>query len=336
MFAVPTAPNIVLDLAETESQVATASRLRLDSVRVCLLANLLATLRPEVEIDVVLPRTDSVRIQLARTPLLSVLAAHAGVQQDLAELAAWRQAWEPHDGIQRAQLLDSGDATTSPNQRYLLTLSSPHSRNASLLQRDVRGIVDPWLGRRFIARGRSSERSAAMRDLETAMSELVENIGDHAEVGTTGRQPCSIAQLMTTAGGGESSADRFRLTVMDNGIGLPKSIKARRGDLSGESAVRYALEGRLKYGSRGRGLSHVRNVVAANSGSFFVMFTEFLPERNRSIMATIDDNGHVSVGEIMLPVVGTLAIGQVALPALATENPRLFEVEDVELAAVTA
>jgi hypothetical protein len=38
----------------------------------------------------------------------------------------------------------------------------------------------------------------------------------------------------------------------------------------------------------------------------------------------------------MLPVVGTLAIGQVALPALATENPRLFEVEDVELAAVTA
>jgi anti-sigma regulatory factor (Ser/Thr protein kinase) len=335
MAELPQATNVVLDLAETPTQVASANRLRLDSVRVCLLANLLSTLRPDATIDLLLPTTNSLQVQLARTPLLSVLAGHPGTGH-IPELGPWREVWDPHDRVQRTRLLEVSSNAIGPFQPYLLTLASPHRRSAPHLQRDVRGIVDPWLGRRFVARGLSEERNAAMRDLETAMSELIENVGDHADVESTGRQPCSIAQLMTTAGGGQASSDRFRLMVMDNGIGLPRSIKRRRGDLNGVTAVENALNGRLKYGARGRGLSHVRSVVERHPGSFFIMFTEFLPERNRSILATVDGSGEVVVRELGLPIAGTLAIGQIALPALADVNPTLFEVEDVELATVTA
>lgn len=335
MLSLPAADNVVLDFAETSSVAAHVDKIRLNSISLCLLANLLSTLGPDVAIDLVLPTADSLRVQLARTPLFSVLAHHPGLQQQHHELAAWRAFWDPHDGDQRRRLLDAGEHSHDPVQRYLLTLSAPHLRGASQVQSDVRGIVDPWLGRRFISRGRSLERSEAMRDLETAMSELVENVADHAEVGRATRPPCSVAQLMTTAGGGSESADRFRLNVMDNGIGLPKSIKKSRGDLNGLSAVEYALTGRLRHGDRGRGLPHVREVVTRNNGSFFVMFTELFPERNRSIIASIDSAGVVSLGEVALPVFGTLAIGQISLPALVRGNPRLFEVEDDDLAGAT-
>jgi len=330
MLELATADHVVLDLAETAGQRATANKLRLDTIRVCVLANLLSALSADVEVVLTLPTDDSLRRQLARTPLFAVLASRSDVSDEQPELAPWTKPWNPHDASQLRQQLDAADRSINPSQRYLLTLIAPHLRSAQGVQREVRGIVDPWLGRRFIARGRSAERSVAMRDLEQSMAELTENIGDHAFPDDLDRAPSSTAQLMTTAGGTDST-DRFRVIVMDNGLGLAKSIKRRRGDLNGETALRYAFTGQLRHGDRGRGLSNVSNIVQRYSGSTFLLLTELFPERCRSLAAFVDDSGLLGVTEVALPLRGTLAIGQLAMPALAATHPELFEADDSEL-----
>jgi hypothetical protein len=331
------AERIILDLAETSAPGVRVEKVRLDTVRVCLLANVLSSVRPTVPVELRLPRSGALLLQLARTPLFSVLASRMGNDDPPQELLRWRHVWNPHDAVQRAEMLKADDQPFGPNQRHLLTLASLHKRSRSDLQRDARGVVDPWLGRRFVARGKSSQRSEAMRDLERVMSELIENIGDHADIAKTGRPPSSVAQLMTTAGGGSSSSDRFRLTVMDNGIGLPKSIKARMGGgINGLTAVTRAFEGQLRYGDRGRGLPHVCSVITRHPGSYFALFTELFPERNRSIIATVDSSGMMNFSEIDAPLFGTLAIGQIVLPSLAMEQPQLFDIEEDDLTPASA
>lgn len=320
--------DVMLDLRESASQLQAASRLRIDPLRCSLLANLLSGRPQSSGVEVSLPSSASVQRQLSRTPLLAVLASHSGLLQRYPVLEPWREIWDPHSRTQRAQQAVGRSVPLAPFQRSLLTLVSPHSRPSHQLQRDVRSTVYPWLGRRFIKHGRSISRLTAMRQLELAMIELVENVGDHAAVGSTGRPPTSVAQLTTTAGGGSESVDRFRLTVMDNGIGLPRSIKSRRGDLNGVTAVRYALDGKLWQGTRGAGLHRVRGVVDKYPGSSLVIFTEFLPERHRSIVAAVDRDGSVDIREVEVGIVGTLAIAQLALPALVNEDPTLFEMDD--------
>jgi len=330
-----TASDVQLLLEESAEQLDRAERLRIDATLTALLANLLSALPGDRRVELTLPSSPSLQVQLARTPLLAVLAMRTELVEVHPALRRWAEFWDPHDAAQRARILAAPD-TQDPVQRHLMTLVDPHRRASTDLQRDVRGIVDPWLGRLFVARGRSADRSRAMRDLETAMSELVENVGDHAHVDRTGREARSVAQLMTTSGGGDRSHDRFRLIVMDNGIGLPKSIKARRADLNGESAVRFAFEGRLSYGDRGRGLTHVGRVISGNPGSSFTMYTELFPERNRSLRVSIGSNGRADVQEVALAVVGTLAVGKLNLPALARQDPTLFEAPDDELALLGA
>ena len=114
------------------------------------------------------------------------------------------------------------------------------------------------------------------------------------------------------------------MIVMDNGIGLPRSIKARRGDLNAQEAVVQAFEGRLRYGARGRGLGRVAEVVARHPSSSFLMLTEFLRDRSRSLMVVVSDR-QISVTEIAAPITGTLAIGQIALPAIARDEPSMFD-----------
>ena len=330
MVELGTDDHVVLDLAESDSQRGAASKLRLDTIRVSVLANLISSLDAKVEIVLTLPDDDSLRRQLARTPLLAVLASRVGVVLEHPQLAPWTSPWNPHDASQLRQQLDAADRSINPSQRYLLTLIAPHLRASQGVQREVRGIVDPWLGRRFIARGRSAERSVAMRDLEQSMAELTENVGDHAFPDDLERSPMSTAQLMTTAGGTDS-VDRFRVIVMDNGIGLAKSVKRRRGDLNGATALLYALTGQLRHGDRGRGLPNVRNIVQRYEGSSFLLLTELFPERSRSLAAFVDDRGEVVVNEVPLPLRGTLAVGQLAMPALADIHPELFEPDDTEL-----
>lgn len=173
--------------------------------------------------------------------------------------------------------------------------------------------------------------------IERVMSELVENVGDHADVETTGRSPFSIAQLIITRGGGSASMDRFQMVVMDNGIGLPRSIRKRRSDLSGARAVEAALEGRLgvSQSDRNLGLRNVRSIIEGAPGSSFAILTGYREDKSRSISARVDDRGHVEVDELELPVFGTMAVAQIALPSVADDHPSLFDADPAELITVS-
>ena len=175
---------VTLDLSDVHLEGKDIRSVRLDVIRVSLLANLVAGLAEGADITVTFARGHaSLRRQLARTPLLAVLARHERVEcQDDAFLLPWRREWNPHDGGQLAEMLTVRDAARElqPSQDSLLTLLSPHLRSRSTVWGDVEGIVQPWVSGAFIAGGRNAEQNEEIAALNTVMGELSENIVDHA------------------------------------------------------------------------------------------------------------------------------------------------------------
>jgi hypothetical protein len=317
--------GLVLDLSEVSSDVPDPSRIRLDPLQLLLLSNLLTGAKADVGVDVTLPTSTSLLRALARTPLLSAIAHHIGQDQS-SEFEPWRRTWNPHDRGQLTEMLMSDPMSAGPAQEGLLTLIDPHRRSVSTLARDVRGIVDPWLNRRFMPEGRTAQQAVALRDVERVMSELTENVGDHAYQGGIGRSQHSICQLYTTRGGGRDSMDRFIITVSDNGIGIPHSVRRHRSDLSGARALGFAIEGKLSHDAdRQWGLQNVRGIVERNPGSWFALFTSHLEDRGRSLLCVVDGSTFRIEEWPWMPIFGTVAFVQLALPAPAFEHPTLFD-----------
>lgn len=321
---------IVLDLSEQASGVVNPSAVRLDAIQLLLLSNLLAGARASVELDVVLPDSATITRAIARTPLWATVANHRGLQH-MDGLRSWTGAWNPHDRDQLSEMLQVSPESMGPCQDSLLTLINPHCRPVSTLARDVRGIVDPWLNRRFIPAGRNSDQDAALRAIERVMTELAENVGDHAYGEAVSRSTQSICQLFTTRGGGERSMNRFVITTMDNGIGIPRSVRRRRSDLNGESALRFALAGKLTHDAdRKWGLSNVRNIVAANPGSKFQLLTSHREDRGHALLCTVVGDTVDIVEWRWMPIVGTIAYAQLALPVPTVDQPSLFDDHGLE------
>jgi len=261
---------------------------------------------------------------LARTPLLGAIANHRRVQQQLP-LQAWMTIWNPHDRAQLGSMMAPGVESTGPSQRGLLTLTNPHHRSRTSLAREVRGVVDPWLNRRFMPDGNTLLQEGALRSVERVMSELTENIADHAFPFSVERSPQSISQIYTTRGG-RDSMDRFVITVCDNGVGIPRSVRRTRSDLNGMRAFQAAVGGTLGHrADRQWGLLNVHKIVAENPGSRMVIVTSHLEDRQRSLI-------HVAAGDDLywdewrdMPVHGTLVYVQLALPIPNPDQPSLFD-----------
>lgn len=320
---------VKIDLSEEGSEVSNPSSLRLDMLQLALLANFISSAFADRRMDFQLPITPAVMRMLARTPILSAIAHHPQVARgDL--LSEWRTKWDPTDSRQDMELLHPDQLAIGPAQPGLLSLMNPHDRPASRVAVEVRGLVDPWLNSRYIPAANSPDQERSLRDLERVMSELTENVADHAFPETSQRAPFSMAQIYSTRGG-RGSMNRFFISVSDNGCGIPFAVRRARHDLNGLSAVNAVFEGRLRHGSgRGFGLQNVAKIVQRNAGSHFTLLTSHLEDRNRAIGHVVTSDGASSEELHGLPIRGTIAFAMLPLPLTATDGPTLFDAGDHE------
>ena len=320
------ADHIEVDLRERSSGVSQPSRVRIDPLQASILANLLAGTFSDVPLTFRLPETATLRRAFSRTPLFSAVARRTTATEDQPLLRDWTAIWSPSDLSQWHSMVEASDAPDlSPCQKKLLTLVNPHQRPRSRVALETRSLIDPWLNRRFVPAVRSAAHVEGLRSVERVMTELTENVADHAFLEPVGRTPVSSAQIYTTRGG-RNSMDRFVISVCDNGCGIPRAIRRVRSDLNGIAAVRAACEGRLQHvAGRGWGLYNVAEIVARLPNSKMTLLTSHLEDRQRAVIARMDDHG-LSVDDVFdLPVQGTIVLVQVALRRLASRHPELFD-----------
>lgn len=224
-----------------------------------------------------LPGSESGRHQVARSGLFFALSRHPGVSlarpyQGLPDvLTQWRQNWRPSDYEQTLFTMPGEDDSEDPDElgTDLVAFLNPNLRPANSSAEDVDSVVYPWL-RKLLSRVRlrdSDARSKVLKDVSFATNELLKNVRDHAGIGYDGR--CSISLFAT----GRSQLDsRIYVSVVDDGIGMPASIRARHPDTEYDSElVTNAFAGDLprRHRGRGEGLALVRDIVDNYGGSLF-------------------------------------------------------------------
>lgn len=322
---------LLLDLSERGSEIASPTSVRFDTLQLILLANLLAGARSEVELEVRLPEHPSILRVLARTPLLSAIANHDGLR-GADQLDVWRRIWNPNSHTQIHDMLSPASNSIGPIQDGLLTLTNPHRRSRSTVAREVRGIVDPWLNTRFVPHGRTVEQDTSLRDVERIMTELTENIADHAFEPSVARPHTSSCQMYTTRGGGRQSTDRFIIAVVDNGVGISKAVRRVRSDLNGMAAFRAAMCGQLAHSAdRQWGLENVQGVVERNPGSKITVISAHREDRGHALLFSSARPEDPFEAWEWMPVRGTIVLVQLTLPVPIPQRTELFSFDDTTM-----
>lgn len=271
--------SCVLDLSDNAiSGTSNPSAIRLSIPSVMIASNLLVSRFNDVPIDLRIPESKGLNLQLARGGFFFALANRSQVNwggetpEDWSRAARdWVHPFHPSDAkMRRAALVDVKDPTSeswvvrAAFQRYLLSVMHPHNRPARHLRRDLRQIAGRWLSNRLGVRA-GSEMVATLGDCLEVFYQIVVNVPDHASLrlSPTG---CSLGQVYVTLGGGRDSHNRIHFTVLDNGIGLPRRVRHiyRDRERSAEEALRDAVMGRLPRppGGRGVGLHLVRRIAS--------------------------------------------------------------------------
>lgn len=262
---------------EAIAGVAHPSAVRLSIPSVMVASNLLVGRFREVPVNVRIPDSRGLNLQLARGGFFFALANRPKVNWASGPPEAWShtaRAWthpfNPSDTeMRRAALVDVKDpeheswVVRAAFQRYLLSVMHPHKRPARHLRNDLRQIAGRWLSSRLHVRP-GSEMVSTLRDCLAVFYQIIVNVPDHASLRAkpTG---CSLGQVYATLGGGRESHNRMHFTVLDNGIGLPRRVSVLYTDRkrSAEEALLDAVMGRLPRppGGRGVGLDLVRRIA---------------------------------------------------------------------------
>ena len=293
------------------------SRVRTRPEAVLLLVRALAARAAEQQISVSLPLNEGLRNQLARGGLFFALAnAPLGLAED-AEFPhtlrqQWAQPWMAGSPEWRQTLFspeEYGETVlpAEPVQPDLLTFINPHRADSTdVAEQIAEDAARPWLNRLI---GRSQRLTRRDREwlvsrVGLVVEQLVKNIRDHARLRRGGS---SLVQVFRTAGGGEQSVNRLYVAVLDDGVGIVKSVRESFG-VEGTSAEVLAttVAGRLPgYGrDRGEGYAAIGRAIARYGGG-------------RVFAACGDENGHATWAEYR-PSSNSLQSGRLALPLKGT------------------
>lgn len=242
-----------------------------------VVSNLLVGRFREVPVDVRIPDSRGLNLQLARGGFFFALANRPRVIWTGGPPEAWSRTardwvhpFHPSDTeMRRAALVDVKDpedeswVVRAAFQRYLLSVMHPHKRPARHLRHDLRQIAGRWLSSRLHVKP-GSEMASALRDCFTVFYQIIVNVPDHASL-LSKPTGCSLGQAYATLGGGRESHNRLHFTVLDNGIGLPQRVNVLYTDRkrNAKEALRDAVMGRLPRppGGRGVGLDLVRRIA---------------------------------------------------------------------------
>ena len=262
---------------EAIAGVAHPSAVRLSIPSIMVVSNLLVGRFREVPVDVRIPDSRGLNLQLARGGFFFALANRPRVIWTGGPPEAWSRTardwvhpFHPSDTeMRRAALVDVKDpedeswVVRAAFQRYLLSVMHPHKRPARHLRHDLRQIAGRWLSSRLHVKP-GSEMASALRDCFTVFYQIIVNVPDHASL-LSKPTGCSLGQAYATLGGGRESHNRLHFTVLDNGIGLPQRVNVLYTDRkrNAKEALRDAVMGRLPRppGGRGVGLDLVRRIA---------------------------------------------------------------------------
>ena len=270
----------VLDLSDEAIAVSShpaAVRLHIPSVMVA--ANLLVGRFRDLPIEVRLPRSSGLSIQLARGGLFFSLANRCrdvtwadGAPERWIDVArAWTHPFHPSDAemcrealVQTRNPKQEAWVVRAAFQRYLLSVIHPHMRPNRSLRWDLNYVAEHWLSNRLgIKQG--SELVGTLNDCMTIFYEIAVNVPDHAGLGS-GPSGASLGQIYVTLGGGRESYNRLHISVMDNGVGVARRVNEKFIDKPRcvEEALQDAICGTLprREAGRGVGLRLVREIAS--------------------------------------------------------------------------
>ncbi len=252
-----------------------AVRLYVPSVMV--VANLLVGRFSDISVEVCLPKSSGLNLQLARGGIFFALANRQkvtwldGIPEEWDRVSqAWIQPFHPSDAqmcqealVNEHSLEREAWVVRAAFQRYLLSVIHPHRRPAHSLRSDLNLIARRWLSTRLRVK-QGEGLVATIMDCAEIFYEIMVNVPDHAGLG---HQPygSSLGQVYATLGGGRDSHNRLHFSVLDNGVGLPCRVNQRYTDRrrTSEEAIYDAVMGQLprRVGGRGIGLSRVREIT---------------------------------------------------------------------------
>lgn len=256
---------------------ASPSAVRLSLPSIMVVSNLLVGRFRDVPVEVRIPDSRGLNLQLARGGLFFALANRPRVhwtgeppERWSATAKSWVHPFHPSDADMRRQaLVDVKDpeqdswVVRAAFQRYLLSVMHPHNRPALRLRDDLRQIAGRWLSSRLNIKP-GSEMVSTLVDCLEVFYQIVVNVPDHASLRS---EPagCSLGQVYATLGGGRDSHNRLHFAILDNGVGLPHRVRVLYNDRhrTAEEALRDAVMGHLPraVGGRGIGLDLVRRIA---------------------------------------------------------------------------
>ena len=245
--------ELVLDLRDVEAVEGHAGP---------VLAVLLLSGFGDVDAEIFPPRSDEL---LARTGIAFALANRPGKTSVLGEDAsmkwpAWRQSWVPGsratvDALFRPEAVgESADAPNLIGRRYAAFVN-PHLARPSGEHHEVVNLLHPWL-RELLPR--SQRTGGLLDDFGSIVTELVENVRQHAPRTASGRPARSLVQVWWTHG----AEDRLYVSVLDTGPGILATARGKVVDghrLKADELLHGLLVGKVarRDPTRGFGLPDV-------------------------------------------------------------------------------
>jgi hypothetical protein len=267
-----------VDLRPTNQSV-TPSALRLDTGTMLLVTNLLIAAYRDVPLDVALPETRHLGVQLARGGLLFALARATAANDSKEVLSSWLQVWHQSSLTYRQALFSETDVLAAPRQfsstqRYLMTLINPHARGGSEEQAaQIASYLGTWIWRR--ATNLAGDAEGDLEPIATTAAEVMRqlflNIREFAGLDrspSADRRDSSLLQVFFTRGG-TSSSNRLYLLVLDTGMGIPARVRELQqdADIPAVKALLGVLDGTFRQWrpNRGWGLSDIHEACIKHS-----------------------------------------------------------------------
>lgn len=240
-----------------------------------VLASLLLSTLGQVRAEVHPPASSEL---LARTGIAFALAnrsAATRVQgEDAAERwPAWGESWVPGNRATVDALFgpkEAGESADVPNligDRYAAFVN-PHLSRPSGEQHEVVNLIHPWL-RQLLPR--KAVKGELLDDLGTIVTELVENVRQHASRTADAQPTNSVVHVWLTRGTG----DRVYVSVLDDGPGLVTTARDKVIDgqlMHVDELLRGVLLGSVaKHNpARGLGLPDVSKLVDTHGAALWL------------------------------------------------------------------
>ncbi|MDV6310737.1 hypothetical protein R3Q15_02280 [Gordonia amicalis] len=277
---------------------------RLDTRWGALVANILMQDRfQHAHVEVTPPRKMAAATQLARTGLMYALARHHDLEfsGDDGEFARkcqpWKRDWVPVKP--QLSLFDLGGEGIEPTAVGEKVVAFVNPRSSRIEVNARRNAIYPWL-LEYMGTAKSATTMEVLDDLSTTTTELIDNIQEHAR---TRNGILTISEVS----GDHRERGSVQIVALDDGQGVPASIRERDPSADVESVMLGYLNGTQEARSGGRGAGfrklaelaakyHARLTVA--SGPFEKGAKTILIDHDFAgdhIVRTVDHNENIDI-----------------------------------------